>query len=204
MPKSAVAGIVSSDGGLRFVVTQRWRMRQHVRKGERLFVVPDYWVDEPVPWEEIPGLVHRVTGHVYSILVPDSPCGECRACCVTLYIDGPGFETPKPSHTPCSSCDAELGCMKYLNRPRVCRTFECMWLKSKKTNRIWPDDMRPDRCGVIFTDREPGYSPETVMAHSSIASAMSGFRVGEFIAELEDDGAVVIHVTHYTRERQSA
>jgi hypothetical protein len=46
--KSAVAGIIDAGGGFRVVVTQRWRMRNHVKKGERIFIVPGLLVQEPV------------------------------------------------------------------------------------------------------------------------------------------------------------
>jgi hypothetical protein len=57
---SAVAGILDPKGGFRVVVTQRWRMRHHVAKGEMLFVVPGYLKQEPVPWHEIPVMIRRV------------------------------------------------------------------------------------------------------------------------------------------------
>lgn len=62
---SAIAGIVDRNGVLlRVVVTQRWRMRHHVGKGERLFVLPDLQVQEPVAHNEIAPLIERVRKHV--------------------------------------------------------------------------------------------------------------------------------------------
>jgi hypothetical protein len=57
---SAVAGILDREGYFRVVVTQRWRMRHHVQKGELLFVVPDFLIEEPVAWNYIPVLIRRV------------------------------------------------------------------------------------------------------------------------------------------------
>jgi hypothetical protein len=57
---SAVAGILDRYGGLRVVVTEPWRMRFHVRRGELLFVVPEFKIREPVPWDYIPILIRRV------------------------------------------------------------------------------------------------------------------------------------------------
>jgi hypothetical protein len=59
-PLSAVAGILSPEGYFRVVVTERWRMKNHIAKGEKLFVVPGYRVEEPVPWDHIPLLIRKV------------------------------------------------------------------------------------------------------------------------------------------------
>jgi hypothetical protein len=61
---SAVAGILDTYGGLRVVVTPRWRMKYHKRHDELLFVVPDFKVQEPVPWEKIPALIATVERHI--------------------------------------------------------------------------------------------------------------------------------------------
>jgi len=66
--RSAVAGVLDSNGGLRVVVTERWRMRYHVSQGERLFVVPGLRVTEPVPWDDIPPLIETVQRHVAQTL----------------------------------------------------------------------------------------------------------------------------------------
>ena len=62
--KSAVAGILDTYGGLRVVVTQRWRMRQHVRHDELLFVVPKLRVPEPVPWNMRPWVFASVERYI--------------------------------------------------------------------------------------------------------------------------------------------
>lgn len=66
MPRSHVAGILSMDGGLRVVVTRRKGdfERHHRRPGERVLIVPDLRVKEPVPWDKIPWLIGRVERHV--------------------------------------------------------------------------------------------------------------------------------------------
>jgi len=66
--KSAVAGIIDQNGGLRVVVTQRWRMRYHVKKGERLFIVPHLKVQEPVLGKDQIDLIARVESYVASQL----------------------------------------------------------------------------------------------------------------------------------------
>jgi hypothetical protein len=54
---SSVAGIVDCEGNVRTVVTELWRFRFHVHKGERIFVVPGLLVSEPVEWELIPFVI---------------------------------------------------------------------------------------------------------------------------------------------------
>lgn len=63
--KSAVAGIIDRNGGLRVVVTQRKRMKHHVAEGERLFIVPHLRVQEPVAWgKDQVDLIARVEAYV--------------------------------------------------------------------------------------------------------------------------------------------
>src|SRR4030095_7852042 len=163
MALSAVAGILDNAGGLRVVVTQRWRFRHHVKKGERLFVVPDLNVQEPVPWDDIPPLIETVQKHVAATLAPVNHCGECTACCFTLYIkDGP-FR--KPSGQPCQNCVSGFGCKLYQARPSVCRSFECGWLKSQDRNDRMAPELRPDRCGAIFTEDTQAGDPLIVEVH---------------------------------------
>jgi len=61
---SAVAAIVDVKGRIRIVITERWRMRYHVAPGERLFVVPNFEVLEPVDLAYIPGIVERAERYV--------------------------------------------------------------------------------------------------------------------------------------------
>ena len=65
MPLSSVAGIIDAGGGFRVVVTELWRMPFHVAKGDRLFVLPDCQVQEPVPHEEQAALIERVRLYTY-------------------------------------------------------------------------------------------------------------------------------------------
>ena len=64
---SAVAGIIDRNGGLRVVVTERWRMQQHVGHGERLFIVSDLEVQEPVRWGQVPDVIEAVKQHIASL-----------------------------------------------------------------------------------------------------------------------------------------
>lgn len=203
--KSAVAGILSRDGGLRTVVTQRWRMRSHLKRGERLFVVPDLLVDEPVPLNS-PLMAHCVRmAHATAVkaLAPKDDCGECRACCITPYIDKGFRDAPKASHTPCEWCDKEVGCLVHFNRPKACRSFECLWLKSQQSNRIMPPEMRPDRCGVILSGPEQGDPEWLIYAHPSAhdPEAMQRDPFAAAARDIEDDGTRIVTVTRYHGER---
>jgi hypothetical protein len=62
--KSAVAGIIDAKGGLRVVVTQRWRMHHHVGPGERLFIVPNLRVQEPVSIGDAAPLIETVKRYI--------------------------------------------------------------------------------------------------------------------------------------------
>ena len=64
--RSAVAGIVDRGGGLRVVVTERWRMQFHAGEGEKLYIVPGLEVDEPVDRGNVPYLIDRVKTYVHS------------------------------------------------------------------------------------------------------------------------------------------
>ena len=50
----------------------------------------------------------------------------------------------KPAKTPCIHCDA--GCLIHDKKHFECASFECAWLQSGVDN----DNLRPDKCGVIF------------------------------------------------------
>lgn len=72
-------------------------------------------------------------------------CGTCTLCCTVM----PVHEIDKPANTRCAhQRDAPartIGCAIYKDRPRSCKEWMCHWLASD-----WPDDMRPDRLGVVF------------------------------------------------------
>lgn len=62
MPKSAVAGILEKNGGIRVVVGPLLNMACHVQDGERLFLVHGFKVQEPV--ERVAELIDKVVAHV--------------------------------------------------------------------------------------------------------------------------------------------
>jgi hypothetical protein len=64
----------------------------------------------------------------------------------------PVKEIGLPAFTQCPQLQpmpaAKPGCGIYAQRPRSCRNWSCLWLK----NVDWDDELRPDRCGVVFDE----------------------------------------------------
>ena len=75
-------------------------------------------------------------------------CGNCTACCRVYAI--PTFN--KPAGKWCDHCAIGKGCKIYETRPkRECADFECLWLEMKSRGNEPADDLRPDRCKVVFS-----------------------------------------------------
>ena len=86
---SAVAGILDKRGSFRVVVTQRWRMRHHVGKGEMLFVVPGFLIKEPVEWNYIPVLIRRVELYVLWWIETRNDPNQVRNLPLQNYLKNP-------------------------------------------------------------------------------------------------------------------
>ena len=69
-------------------------------------------------------------------------CGECQACCWQYALP---FLT-KPAHSPCKHQCKEGCAIHDQKRHPVCETFLCEWRDCPD----WPDEWRPDKCGVIY------------------------------------------------------
>jgi hypothetical protein len=199
MSLSVVAGILDRLGGLRVVVTQRFRMRHHLKRNERLFVVPDFKVQEPVPWNDIPEVIAKTKRHVAEQTATHNPCGECHACCKTPYINDPKMH--KPSHAMCVECDAKLGCLVHYAKPKVCRTFECLWLKSQKRNDVMGPELRPDRCGAYFSDdTSESPDPDLFEVHPDDTYAPLGDVARTFVDREQSYGRKAKLITSYHGE----
>jgi hypothetical protein len=77
---------------------------------------------------------------IFGPLLPDRSCGGCTACRTVPAI----AELQKLADTTCAHCVGD-GCSIYEERPSACRTFFCGWRRLDSL----PEDLRPDRCGVI-------------------------------------------------------
>lgn len=56
---SAIGAIISSDGGIRVVVTKKWRFKYHLQPGEKLYILPHVWIKEPMQWGVIPQVMRE-------------------------------------------------------------------------------------------------------------------------------------------------
>jgi hypothetical protein len=81
-------------------------------------------------------------------------CGNCTACCFTHAVD----EIKKYEFTECPSCDKNVSCKIYKDRPRACGNYYCAWA----VNDVGNDDERPNKVGVVcntlfssFTANDP-------------------------------------------------
>jgi hypothetical protein len=74
-------------------------------------------------------------------------CGECRACCWLFPLD----YLEKPAREWCKHC-TDKGCAIYNEeRNPVCTTYLCEWLRQPG----WGEELRPDRCHIIYTRSHP-------------------------------------------------
>lgn len=64
----------------------------------------------------------------------------------------------KPAWHWCAHCKpGHKACRIYEIRPYACKTYKCLWLRSEdEFGKAWPDELRPDRCKVIFEIGEGG------------------------------------------------
>lgn len=74
-------------------------------------------------------------------------CGSCTACCRVYAIP----TLSKHAGKWCDHCAVGKGCKVYEARPKECADFQCLWLEMKIREDITPDDLRPDRCKVVFS-----------------------------------------------------
>ena len=72
-------------------------------------------------------------------------CAGCTLCCKLLNFN----EMAKPAGSWCGACKIGVGCEIYHERPADCRSYSCAWLDCKRQGLPIPEDLRPDRCGVI-------------------------------------------------------
>ncbi len=96
----------------------------------------------------------------------DRQCGGCNICCTTMKVS----PLNKPAGVSCGHI-TEAGCGNYENRPEVCRTWYCMWVRD--TNGILSDEERPDKLGVFFTATLPDHETkrQTLYAHEILPGA---------------------------------
>lgn len=79
---------------------------------------------------------------------PERACGSCAMCCKVFKI----ADLNKPAGRWCVNARAGVGCVIYDERPRSCRTFECMWLSSPTLSDAW----KPDRARFVVSFESGG------------------------------------------------
>ena len=75
-------------------------------------------------------------------------CGPCGLCCKVLAVEA----LNKPMGVTCAHYGAGRGCTIYADRPRPCRTFECVWLMDPEM----PHRFRPDQTKVVLDQDADG------------------------------------------------
>jgi hypothetical protein len=85
-----------------------------------------------------------LAARLFGPLVPGRECGSCTACCFELSIDDPALV--KAPRELCSHC-TQGGCAIYEARPQDCRDWFCAWRRLADL----PDDLNPERCGLLAT-----------------------------------------------------
>ena len=114
-------------------------------------------------------------------------CGECSLCCKTNRID----ELESPAGQWCKHCTPGDGCGLHIDRPQVCRNFECLWLGG-----MFDEDMRPDRIGVLFmATTDNGGVPFVAMHEQHHGAAMASSRVCDAVDQIEGMGLEAILVS---------
>lgn len=79
----------------------------------------------------------------------DRICGDCTACCEG-WLSGEAYGHKFYPGMPCHYLGVGR-CSIYKDRPNEpCKSYRCQWLD----NAEYPEWLRPDRSGVLFTYRE--------------------------------------------------
>lgn len=69
-------------------------------------------------------------------------CGTCQLCCKVYDIDDIG----KKAGDMCFNARGAQGCGIWGIHPKICREFQCLWLKHPDMGPLW----RPDLAGFVL------------------------------------------------------
>jgi hypothetical protein len=121
---------------------------------------------------------------------------------VVLGFEARPEESPfaKAAGEPCPHlCD--VGCAIYLERPAVCRRFQCAWLQAPNL----PAGLRPDRCGVLFAMNDSPFGPGyAVFAYEMRPGAADRDLAAWLLHEVAQEAPVVLVRADGSREVMSA
>ena len=70
-------------------------------------------------------------------------CGACTLCCKILAVP----EIGKPADRWCQHVVQGKGCAIHAERPRQCRSFDCLWLLEPALGPEW----KPDKAKFVFS-----------------------------------------------------
>jgi hypothetical protein len=121
-----------------------------------------------------------------SLLVNGRECGDCTVCCVSLRIENDQLQ--KLAGSPCVHLCDTGGCSIYDVRPDVCRSWYCGW-------RILPglpDELRPDRSGLLFRIDNLGDSRIILEALRDYEAVLAKPPVIDFVRQLMSSGVTVL------------
>lgn len=108
-------------------------------------------------------------------------CGSCSLCC--KLIDVPGLAE---AGKWCPNCKLGNGCKIYDKRPSICLGFDCFWRAES-----WPDNLRPDRCKVIF-EALPGVHTILVSVDPERPDAWKKKEIRKVIEKLRTKGRPLV------------
>ena len=80
-----------------------------------------------------------------------------------------------------------MGCAIYDDRPESCLTYQCVWLQ----DQVMPDDLRPDRCGVMF-EIPHGMNTIAGLVDPDRPNAWKAKRVRQLIGKFQEAGYPVL------------
>lgn len=77
-------------------------------------------------------------------------CEKCNECCITLRIHKKYLSWRDTHKESGEICDKLVNgrCIRYSNRPKLCKNFRCLWLTLGNDERNRPE-WRPDKVGFI-------------------------------------------------------
>jgi hypothetical protein len=119
-------------------------------------------------------------------------CNECSLCCKLL--DVPGIAAAGEWCPHCTPGNKSGGCTIHSKRPEICLGFNCFWRAES-----WPDELRPDRCKVIF-EALPGVETILITIDPSQPDAWKKKEIIEVMMKLVKKGRpIVFKATNYSQ-----
>ena len=109
-------------------------------------------------------------------------CGDCRACCFVFPL------LDKPARRWCQHSTPQ-GCDCYTDRPSVCGNYKCLYLKDKRCPTSW----RPDRSGIIITDRGNFRGHPVLYLSEYWDNAIEGVRGDVMFSALRKSNAILMY-----------